>query len=176
MMKIIVILAHFIPGSDMLSDKLKSIQDSVNEKQAKIIEDLKAMESQNTTEKENDKQESIHLGRVATQEEDWKAKRPSFIKSRISAHYSSDRRCSQCHEETSVFSAYCVCCQRNYCASCDFCVHSHTPFHKRTQFFHEKYSSYKLKPTTFLNLDGSRYEIGIVNTTFIKFCDFREFI
>ena len=35
----------------MLSDKLKSIQESVNEEQAKLIEDLKAMESRNTTEK-----------------------------------------------------------------------------------------------------------------------------
>ena len=128
----------------MLSDKLKSIQESVNEEQAKLIEDLKAMESRNTTENKKDKQG--WLRRVATQEEDWKAKRPSLIKSRISAYYFSHRRCSQCHEDSSVFSAYCVCCERNYCASCDFDVHYHTPFHKRTEFFHEQYSSYKLKP------------------------------
>jgi excinuclease UvrABC ATPase subunit len=149
----------FILGSDILANKIKSIQDSVSEKQAKIIEDLKDMESRNTAENKKDKQD--WLGRVATQEEDWEKKRPSFIKSRVSAYYSSDRTCTQCYVKMSLLSAYCFCCERNYCASCDLDIHLHRPFHKRILQFHEEYSSYKLKPTTFINLDGSRYETGI---------------
>jgi len=129
-----------------------------------MIEDLKDMESRNTAENKKDKQD--WLGRVATQEEDWKKKRPSLMKSRISAYYFSHTNCTKCHVETGLFSAYCFCCEKNYCASCDLDIHSDRPFHKRIEQFHEEYSSYKLKPTTFINEDGSRYEIGIERLRF----------
>ena len=119
-------------------------------------------ESENRVEVEEVATETTeHFQRVATQEDRWSHKRGDFIQARIGACYLSDKKCWTCQGDNVLFSTYCFSCEKNFCGACDFNVHNQSPFHKRTQFFHEDYSSVKLKPTTFINLDGTLFEISM---------------